>query len=103
RLPARSRTQGIVDPDESAIERPVVDVAAHGVPVGEVSGQVAPRAAGAGEIKESIDNLSEIDDGGTIYLPLPPHKRSDQLPSACRSARSNSGASCMWQWTSRTF
>src|SRR5437588_5903352 len=68
-LPARSRTPGIVDPDEGTIERPVVEVVAHGVPVGEVGGHEAPGAAGPVQVEPSVDHLAEVDDGRAAHMP----------------------------------
>lgn len=63
----------IVDLDEGAVERPRIEVVTHRIPIGKVGGQQPPLAARASQIQESVDHLSEIDDGWPTHVSFPHH------------------------------
>src|SRR5947209_309365 len=53
-LPPCSLPERVVDLDEGAIERPVVEIVADRVPIGEVSGQEPPGTAGPGQGEDGM-------------------------------------------------
>jgi hypothetical protein len=73
RLLAGSLSERIVDPDERAVERAVIEVVADSVPVGEVGGKQPPLAPGVGEIQQGIDHFAEVDDRGGSHASLSLH------------------------------
>lgn len=66
--------------DQGAIERPVVEVVAHGIPIWKVRRQESPGAASAVQIEEGIDYVPQIDGRGTAHPPFPFDDGPDQLP-----------------------
>src|SRR5579859_1180633 len=70
-LAARSFTKGVVNPDEGAVERPLVKAVPDRVPVGEVRGKESPLTARSCQIEQGVDDLPEVDDCGPPHMPLP--------------------------------
>src|SRR5579875_3479650 len=69
-----------IDPDEGAIEGPVIEVVRDGIPVGEVGGQESLLAAGAREIEKRVDHLPQVHRGRAAHVSLSRDQRSDQFP-----------------------
>jgi hypothetical protein len=69
-----------LDPDKGAVERPLIEAVAQGVPVGNVGGKEPLLAAGTGEIEQGIDHLAPINDDRTTHVVLSFNQRLAHLP-----------------------
>src|SRR5262249_6459228 len=53
-------TQGVMDPVQRPVPPPPVEVAPDGAPGREVDGQVAPLAAGAGDVEDGVEDVPHV-------------------------------------------
>jgi hypothetical protein len=72
--------QGVVDPGEGAVVRPFVEVIADTVLVREVLRQVFPRATGAIQVADRVQDLADVEFSRSSRPRRGANVRSDQFP-----------------------